>query len=523
MIRTRIIAALVILCLATLAPGRTLAQAPDRPSLELSLDEAVERALKGNADLLVEKYRPELSAQDERAAKGAYDPQLTARLDRASRTDPPRNAFAGGAKVTNKFWDYNFGGSALFKSGGRLSVDFVNSKTETNSVFSTFDPSYSSTLTANFSQPLLRNRTIDSARQSLRVAKNNREISDVQFRQIVTNVVANVKGLYYNIIAASDNLDAQRKSLALAKKLLDENQIKVRVGTLAPLDVVAAESEVAGRDETVIVAEAAVAQAEDALKQAIFPRNDPATWALRIIPKDRPTAERHAVDTEAAVQTALDKRTDIAAARKSLENSDIVSSFAKSQTLPGLDFVASYGATGLGGTQLVRDGLGGPVVDQVPGGYGDAIGDVLGRDFPSWMLGVSFSYPVFNRQAKAQAARARLSRDQALASLNRLEIQIAAEVRTAARAVETNFKRVLSTRAARTLQERRLDAEEKKFAAGMSTNFLVTQAQRDLADASVAEIRAILDYRKSLIEFDRVQQAGLGSGVVFAASSAGGQ
>jgi len=497
-----------VLAALLLAPA-ALAQS-ERPVLELSRDEAVERALKNNADLRVEKYRPEISAEDERSARGAYDPLLTGRLDKTSRTDPASNAFTGGEKVTTDTWRWNFGARQLFRTGGLLQLDFGNDRSDTNNVFSTFNPSYQSNLNLALTQPLLRDRGIDSARQQLKVSKNNREISDTQFRQTVINTVAGVKNAYYDVIAALDNLEAQKKSLALAQKLLEENQIKVRVGTMAPLDVVAAESEVASREEGVINAETLLGNSEDALKQAIFPTNDPETWALRIVPTDRPSAEARVVETEAAIQSALVKRTDVQAARKAIDNNEIGLRLARSQTLPSVDLVAAYGTSGVGGTRLVRDGFGGPVVDTIPGGYGDALGDVFGRDFPTWTLGVNLSYPLFNRGAKANQARAQLSKEQALASLARLELQVAAEVRFAARSVEANYKRVESTRAARVLQERRLDAEEKKFAAGMSTNFLVTQAQRDLADSNVAEIRAILDYRKSLIEFDRVQEAGLG-------------
>ncbi len=503
--------AVALLAALFLAPA-ALAQS-DRPALELSLDDAVERALKNNADLAVEKFRPEIAKEDEQGAKGAYDPFLTGRLDKTSRTNPGSSAFTGGDKVETDSWTWNFGVQQLLKTGAGVQVLFNNDKSDTNNVFQTFNPSFQSTVNLAVNQPLLRDRDIDSARQQLKVTKNNREISDAQFQQTVINTVASVKKAYYDVIAANDNLVAQRKSLALAQKLLEENQIKVKVGTLAPLDVVAAESEKAGREEGVINAETLLATAEDNLKQAIFPRNDPATWALRIVPTDRPSAQPRSVDTEAAIQNALAKRTDMIAARKGLDSNDVNLRFAKSQTLPSLDLVASYGATGIGGTQL-RDAFGEPLPTPIPGGYGDAVGDVFGRDFPTWTLGINVSYPLFNRGAKASQARARLSKEQALASLNRLELQVAAEVRSAARNVEANYKRVESTGAARVLQERRLDAEEKKFAAGMSTNFLVTQAQRDLADASVAEIRAILDYSKSQIELDRVQQAGLG-GVVF--------
>lgn len=515
--QNRILAALALALPLTSA----WAQEPEaRPTLELGLDDAVERALKNNTDLAVEKFRPESSAQDVRSAEGAYDPFLTGRIDKNSRTDPARSAFTGGEKVENDGWTWNFGANQLLKTGAIFDIAFNNSKATTDSVFTTFNPSYDSSLNLSLSQPLLRNFKIDSSRAQLRVSKNNQAVSDVQFRQTVINTVSNVKKAYYDIIAAIDNLAAQQKSLALAQKLLSENQIKVRVGTLAPLDVVQAESEVASREEGVIVAEALLASVEDTLKAAIFPANDPATWALRIVPTDRPSAEKEEIDLDAAIKKALQERTDITVARKNLESDDIAIQFARSQLLPALNLQAAYGSVGIGGTGLVRDGFGGPVIETIPGGYGDALSGVFGSDFPTWTLGVNVSYPLFNRQAKASAARARISKDQALASLNRLEMQIAQEVRAAGRNVQSNFKRVESTRAARVLQERRLDAEEKKFAAGMSTNFLVTQAQRDLADASVAEIRAGLDHRKSLIEFERVQQAGVGagSGIVLSSS-----
>jgi outer membrane protein len=258
------------------------------------------------------------------------------------------------------------------------------------------------------------------------------------------------------------------------------------------------------------------------LKRLIFPKNDPATWDLRIIPKDRPSAEPVRVDVATAIQNALEKRTDVVVARKNLEKADISVDFARSQVLPQVDLVASYGSTGVGGTQLNRQGLGGPIISTVPGGYVDAAGDAVGIANPTWSVRLNLTYPIMNRQAAAQSAQARLFKDQALISFQLLELQVAQQVRVAARAVETNSKRIATTRAARVLQEQRLDAEEKKFAAGMSTNFLVTQAQRDLADARVAEIQAIADYSKSVVELQRVQEAGVsGSGSVATVSTSG--
>ncbi len=485
--------------------------APDpRPVLELTLDEAVRRTLENNVDIAVERFNPESSGLQVDQLKAFYEPVLNSLVTQNSAARPGSNAFSGGQSVDTDVLNYNLGAFQNVPTGGDLRVDFSNRRTSTTSVFESFNPSFNSNFNFSYNQPFLRNFKTDTRRTQIKVAKKNREISDVQFKQTVVNTVAGVRQSYYDLLYAIDNLEAQRKSLALASKLLGENQIRVRVGTMAPLDVVQAESEQASREEAVIVAEASVAEAEDALKRAIFNTNDPATWDVRIVPTDRPTAEPFRVDLAAAIQNALGKRTDIVAAQKRLENAEYNVAYAKNQLLPNLDLVAAYGTTGIGGTQLQREGFGGPIIQTIPGGFGDALSDVFGRNFPTWTLGFNFAYPIFNRGASAAAAGARISRDQTQANIRRLEMQITGEVRSAARAVETNFKRVESTRAARVLQERRLDAETKKFAAGMSTNFLVTQSQRDLAIAEVAELRAVADYRKSVVNFERVQEAGGG-------------
>lgn len=488
-----------------------------RPTLPLSLQETVARTLENNLDIAVERFDPQDQAEAVRQLRGFYDPLLRTTLSRTSSTSPADSAFSGAEKVESDVDVYNIGVRQNLPTGGVFDVGLINNRRETNSEFQLFNPSYRSGLDLALTQPLLRDFKIDSQRLQLRIAKRNKDISDIQFRQTVVNTIASVKQQYYDLIYAIDNLEAQRKSLALASKLLDENQIKVRVGTMAPLDVVAAESEVAGREEAVIVAEAALLDAEDQLRRLIFKDNAGENWTYRILPTDRPSADPSPVDTSSAVMNALEKRTDVVAARKSLENSFDNQAFAKNQKLPVVDLVATYGTTGQAGTRLL-DENGNPLVPPITGGTGSALADVFGLDFPTWSIGVQASYPLFNRAASANEARARLSREQAEVSLRRLEIQVTQEVRSAGRAVETNFKRVQSTQAARVLQERRLDAEQKRFNAGMSTNFLVTQSQRDLAVAEVAELRAIADYRKSVVNFERVQEAG-GANILFTSNS----
>jgi len=510
---------------ATNAPPAQHYTTPQGGTLSLSLDEAVARSLENNADLAVERYNPELSIESVRNAEGYYDPFLFGTLSKSSTDTKGTNLFAGGATVTTKTDVWNIGVQQAVQTGATLSVAFNNNKRDTNNLFSTFNPVYNSTLSFNLTQPLLKNFGIDAPRLNLKIAKKNREITDIQFRQTIINTVAATKGLYYELLFAIDNLAAAQKNLDLAKKLLQENEIRVKVGTMAPLDVVTAQSEVASREEGVIVAENALSDAEDNVKRVIFPLNDPMMWVTRITPTDRPSAEPVPVDADAAVKSALENRTDVIAARKDLEKNDYTLSYRRNQLRPQLDLIANYGGSGADGTQI-RDASNNPLPTPIPGGYGDALSEVFGFDYPTWTVGVNLSYAIPNRSAKANAAFAQLSKDQALAAYRRLELQVAAEVRTAARGVESGFKRVGSTEAARRLAAERLDAEEKKFAAGMSTNFLVTQAQRDLAQAEVNNLRAIADYRKSVINYQRVQEAGVGSSgaaVILASSSSSAQ
>ncbi len=501
------------------AQAQPAAEAPAQQTLQLSLDEAVKRALDNNLDIVVDRFNPELAAESVRSAKGYYDPFLSSSLNHSSTDQKATSPFNGGNYKTDT---WTLGVGAPFEpTGASLQLSLRGTKSDTTNPYTNFNPNYGSVLTLSLTQPLLLNFQVDSPRQQIRIAKKNREISDVQFHATIINTVAAVKGYYYDLIYATDNLAAARRSLDLAKKLLNENEIRVKVGTMAPLDVVEAQSEVAGREADVITAETALGNAEDVLKQAIFPQNDPAMWNTHVVPTDRPTAEAVPVDVEVAVRVALEKRTDVVAARKGLERADLSLTLARNQLLPQADLVASYGATGTGGTQLTRNPpLGGPVVSSIPGGYGDALSEMFGLNYPTWSVGINLSYSIPNRSQKAAAAQARITKEQALASFRRLELQVAAEVRTAARGVESGFKAVGATKAARVLQAQRLDAEEKKFAAGMSTNFLVTQAQRDLATAEVTELQAIASYRKSIINFQRVQEAGLsGSGATAVLSS----
>jgi outer membrane protein len=231
---------------------------------------------------------------------------------------------------------------------------------------------------------------------------------------------------------------------------------------------------------------------------------------------DRPVFRPEPVDVAAAVRKALDQRTDVSAAKRRLDASDVTVRYLRNQTLPALDAVATYGLQGLGGTQFIRQGsgLGSVIVGTVPGGFGDALNAIANRSFPTWSVALNLSYPLFGSSADAEFARAKVERQQTLAEIKALELQVATEVTTAGLQVQSTLKQVEAATAASSLAQRRLEAEQSKFEVGLSTNFFVVQAQRDLQDAQNRELRALLDYQKALVEFERVQETSLqGAGV----------
>jgi outer membrane protein TolC len=225
---------------------------------------------------------------------------------------------------------------------------------------------------------------------------------------------------------------------------------------------------------------------------------------------------------DAAVRRALAERTDVTQAKQQLEINDTNLTLLRDQTLPALDLTASYGLSGIGGTQFVRSGLGGDVTQVVEGGYWRALQTLRALDAPTWNLSVSLSYPIGTSSSDANLARARVQVRQAQAQIKSLELQIATEVTNIALTLQSNAERVQAARAARELAEKRLEAENSKFEVGMSTNYFVVQAQRDLADAQNIELRALLDYNKSLVDFDRVQHTSLSRANITLVSGGGG-
>jgi outer membrane protein TolC len=328
------------------------------------------------------------------------------------------------------------------------------------------------------------------------------------------------------MVFAMQAVEVARGFLDLATKLVEDNRARVEVGTLAPLDVVQAEAEVATRRQLLAQAEATLGTAELALKRQIVNGTDDPMWRARITPVDRPEFRSEALEVEGAVRRALAERTDLEQARRTVDSNDVTIAYLRNQTLPFVDFVGTYSAQGLGGTQFIRQGsgLGSTVVGTIPLGYSNALSTLAGRDYPTWNVQLNLSYPLGNSAADASYARSRVQRSQSVAQLRALELTVATEVTNAALQVDSSLKRYEAATVAREFAQTRLQAEQTRFDVGLSTNFFVVQAQRDLSTAQNSELRALLDYRRAVVDFERVQQApaNRGGGGITAIQAGGG-
>lgn len=282
---------------------------------------------------------------------------------------------------------------------------------------------------------------------------------------------------------------------------------------MAPIDITEAEAEVARLEETVILAESQIRSAEDGLRMLLMNPTRPDFWTTKLVPAEQPTLEPQPIDIDTAVANALQNRTDIAVVKKRIESTDVNLKFLGNQKLPEVNLQANYSVVGLAGTQFeFGQGFPPPILNRSQRSFADALRDVLGNDFRTWSVQFNVSYPLGTSQADAAMAATRLERQQQQTSLRELEMQIATQVRDAARQVTTSLKRVQSTRTARELSEKRLAAEEKRLEVGLSDTFRVFQTQRDLAAAKRSELQAILDYNRALVNFEAVQVVPLAGG-----------
>jgi outer membrane protein TolC len=481
-------------------------------AVPMTLEDAVRRAIDNNLEMAVERLNPQTFDFTLASLRANYNPNATSSIGRRDNVRPPSNLLNPGSPNVATM-TYNSGVTQNMRwGGGNYALSFNNAKiVSPNDRLASFDPQFNSSYLFSYTQPLLRGFRIDQTRQQMAQAVINRDTAELNLKARTTNTLAAVRSAYWDYVYSIQAVDVARQSLSLASKLLSDNKIRVEVGTMAPMDVVQAEAEEATRQQALTIATATMRTAELSLKRLIVSGTNDPLWAQHIEPTDRPDFQTVSIDVEGAVRSALGQRTDLQIARNAFEANNVLLKSQRDQALPDVDALITYGASGLGGTQYEFLGSG---LDRqragvaVQGGYNDALRTLIGRDYPNWQFAFNVNYPIGGNAAEAQAARTRLLIQQNQAQIRASELTVATEVTNAALQVTNSTEALAAARAARDLSQRRLDAEMSRFEVGMSNNYQVVQSQRDLREAQNSELRALLNYRKALVEFDRVQQAG---------------
>jgi outer membrane protein len=435
----------------------------------------------------------------------SFDPFLSGSFQLEQAISPQSNTFiTGGARTlsTHSFvgnFTYNQG----FATGSTLSVGFNNSRTSTTSPASIVSPALNSSFRATFSQHLLQGFGWSLNRRNIVIAKNDREISDIAFRQQIISTVNQIQNIYWDLVNAYEDVKVKQESVALAEKTFNDNKKQVEIGTLAPIEVVRAQSELAARNQDLIISQTNLQLQQLFMKNAIS-RNltDPTLVSAPVIPTDTisvPATEK-VVPIDDLVNEALSHRPELASSRIDLTNRQINNKALRNGLLPSIDIYGFYGASALGGDQNPLYASSGNFPAQ---GYGGTFGDLFNSSAPDKGIGISLTIPIRNRSAQADQIRGQLEYQQAQMRLQQLQNQIRIDVRNSQFTLVQNRARVDAARKAVDLARESLDAEQKKYALGASTNTLVLQAQRDLTQSESNLVTAMTAYSKSRVDLDR--------------------
>jgi outer membrane protein TolC len=467
----------------------------------LSVTEAdtVRLVLENNLDVVVDRYDPELAFYDIDRAYTLFDPKLRFTLSAGRSAEPlPNTVIAGVNALRALNQQANFSYSQLFPTGTQYEVQFNNLRQSNNGRNNLINPYIQSNIQISVTQPLLRNFGKLPNTRLIRINRNNRNISENLFAQRVIDLVNQTQNLYWDLVFGREDIKVKQRSLDLATKVHEDTKRQVEIGTMAPIELVKTETEIANRKEDLIVAQFNLQQMEDQMKKLVTSIGDPAQVVSGIEPTDStlsPSALKD-FDLVQAISYAVEARPEIKQARKQIENGEIDVQYFRNQLLPRVDITASYGSAGLGGDSRIPVGDG----TFTPGpssSYGDVLRQMFQGQFNTYLGQLSVEIPIKNRAAQADYARASIAKRQTERFLKALEQQIALEVRNAHTALEMDRARIEATQRARELQEKTLEAEQKKFKLGTSTIRFVLEEQRNLAVAQSAELQSLVDFTKA--------------------------
>ena len=462
----------------------------------VSLADAAVRALQSNLDISISRHTKESRLSDIIIEQAKFDPTLSVN-GQFNRIVSPLNipVFGGtpGALTAITTRDQRTGSVTVdatqnLITGGNVDLNYSPSRTNFNEDIARgflFNPAWTGGLAFTLTQPLLRNAGIDLNKTFIKVAQNNAEVEQHVFRDRVLTVIATVEQTYWELVFANENLKVAQAALKAAEELLATNRAKAKAGVMSLVDVLQAEAAVASRVEQVLVAEKSIRDQEDQLRRLLNPGEEELRQDVQLTPTDAPVTVLEPISLQEAIDTAIDQRPEIVQAKKNVDSGELHKRFARNQLLPTLSIQGSVGLNGLGGN------------------YGDSVSSNFSGDFYNYGAGLVLSYPLGNRSAMSTYNKRQLEAKNAEVALVSVRQQIIVGVREAVRRVQTDFKRIETTRTARIMAEKQLQAEQERLKVGLSTTRFVLDFQRDLATAQANELRATVDYNKSLSNLAR--------------------
>src|SRR5579863_1944419 len=442
----------------------------------------------------------------------SFDPIITGSVTGDSATFPESSKVLYGVTSLQQTTGIaNFSYTQGFGSGTLMTLGFNNDRITSNSGFAILSPEVDSGFRLTLRQHLLAGFGFGPNLRFIRIAHNNREISDVAFRGQVIATVSQIQNIYWDLVNAYEDVKVKERSLELAEKTLSDDREQVKIGAIAPMEVMKAESEESARSQDLLLSQNGLQLQELLVKNAITrDLSDPVLASASVVPTDTMIiSEKEPVTPiQDLIADAQAHRPELSEARIDLTNREITRKAAANALKPQLDLIAFYGAYGLAGVQ--NGAYGGPALcDQppcpplAPSGYPSAFTDLFKNNSPDYGVGLNLNIPLRNRGAQADQIRSQLEYRQAQLHLQQLQNQIGIEVRNAQFALLQNRSRVEAARKARDLAQQTFDIETKKKALGASTSNLVLQANRDLAQAESNFVEAMSTYEKSIVELDR--------------------
>jgi outer membrane protein TolC len=479
--------------------------ASDGMELGLTLRQVVETTLKNNVSIAVEEFNSKIREQDITDRKSEFDPTVNIELSTLERTNQVSSAFAAPDESFNRdhIWDLSLNQRVV--TGGEYELSFNNDRNKTNSNFAGLNPQYSSELLLSATQPLLKNFGIDNNKRNIYIANNDLDISDFDFESKVIDTITEVENVYWELVFSIEELKVQQKSLQRAQDLEKRIRAQVEVGTVAPLEILQAQAEVASRERLLVQSKDLIQDNEDNLKNLLNINFDSPDGLKKIRPLDNPIIKsKMGLGLKEAIKTALAKRPDYLTRKTQLANDNILAKYNENQVYPTLDLFGSLGLNGISGNAVPITSGTVTGTSRFGGGYDDTLSNLGSTDYYQWEVGLRMSYPLGNRSAKSRLTASRLQVAQTLLDIKDLEKKIVVEVREALRQIQTEAKRVQAAGVARKLAQKNLDAEEKKLEVGLSTSFEVLEFQEDLLLEESIELRAIIDHRKSKIRLRQV-------------------